>query len=88
MQEVNEVGEKVRDLRNRVAEFLLVIAKFMKDKDETRVARSSGDIMEELKELKMFVPSVHHCSELTSNEIDALLLSTIASEISARRTEF
>ena len=51
---VNEVQEKVAKLKNRVAEFLLVIAKVAKNM-ENSLTKTSKDIMEELKELKEYV---------------------------------
>ena len=51
MQAVNEVQEKVAELKNRVAEFLLVIAKVVKD-PESPLAKLSGDVIEELEGLK------------------------------------
>jgi len=51
---VNEVQEKVAQLKNRVAEFLLVIAKIAKNL-ENSLTKTSNDIMDELKELKEYV---------------------------------
>ena len=50
---MNEVQEKVAELRNRVAEFLLVIAKVVKD-PEGPLAELSQDVMEELEGLKEY----------------------------------
>ena len=41
-------------MKNRVAEFLLVIAKVAKDMDNT-LTKTSRDVMDELKELKEYV---------------------------------
>ena len=51
---VNEVQEKVAQLKNRVAEFLLVIAKVAKNM-ENPFTKTSIDMMDELKELKEYV---------------------------------
>ena len=51
MQAINEVQEKVAELKNRVAEFLLVIAKVVRD-PESPLAKLSEDVMEELEGLK------------------------------------
>ena len=51
---VNEVQEKVAQLKNRVAEFLLVIAKVAKNM-ENSFTKTSKDVMDELKELKEYV---------------------------------
>ena len=59
-QGVNEVQERVSALRNRVAEFLLVATKFMKnrqiaDKTESFLQELSTDIESDLIDLKMCV---------------------------------
>jgi hypothetical protein len=51
---VNEVQEKVAQLKNRVAEFLLVIAKVAKNM-EISLTKTSNDVMNDLKELKEYV---------------------------------
>ena len=51
---VNEVQEKVAQLKNRVAEFLLVIAKVAKNMENSHT-KPSKDVMEELKGLKEYV---------------------------------
>jgi hypothetical protein len=51
---MNEVQEKVAQLKNRVAEFLLVIAKVGKNM-ENSLPKTSNDVMDELKELKEYV---------------------------------
>jgi hypothetical protein len=51
---VNEVQEKVAQLKNRVAEFLLVIAKIAKNREKS-LTKTSNDVMDELKELKEYV---------------------------------
>ena len=51
---VNEVQEMVAQLKNRVAEYLLVIAKVTKH-TENSLTKTSNDIMDELKELKEYV---------------------------------
>ena len=48
---INEVKEKVAQLKNRVAEFLLVIAKVAKNM-ENWLTKTSNDVISELKELK------------------------------------
>jgi nitrate/TMAO reductase-like tetraheme cytochrome c subunit len=53
-QAVNEVQEKVAQLKNRVAEFLLVIAKVAKNM-ENSLTKTSKNVMDELKELKEYV---------------------------------
>ena len=57
-QGVNEVQERVSALRNRVAEFLLVTTKFMKnqqitEKTENVLQELSADIESDLIDLKM-----------------------------------
>jgi len=52
---VGEVQERVSELRNRVGEYMLVIAKFMKDKGENEVLKRSEDLRDELEELKTLV---------------------------------
>jgi len=54
LKAVNEVQEKVAQLKNRVAEFLLVIAKVAKNL-ENSLTKTSNDVMKELKELKEYV---------------------------------
>ncbi|KIM49720.1 hypothetical protein M413DRAFT_115102 [Hebeloma cylindrosporum] len=54
---VNEVQEKVAELKNRVAEFLLVIAKVGTNMDGS-LTKTSQDVMEELKELKECLTSI------------------------------
>ena len=56
---VNEVQEKVAQLKNRVAEFLLVIAKVAKNM-ENSFTKTSNDVMDELKELKEYVRKNAH----------------------------
>ena len=51
---VNEVQEMVAQLKNRVAEYLLVIAKVAKN-TENSLTKTSNDVMDELKELKEYV---------------------------------
>ena len=51
---INEVQENVAQLKIRVAGFLLVIAKFGKN-SENSLAKTSKDVMDELKELKEYV---------------------------------
>ena len=51
---VNEVQEMVAQLKNRVAEYLLVIAKVAKNA-ENSLTKTSNDVMDELKELKEYV---------------------------------
>ena len=51
---INEVREKVARLKNRVAEFLLVIAKVAKN-IEISLTKTSKDVMDELMELKEYV---------------------------------
>jgi hypothetical protein len=56
---VNEVQEKVAQLKNRVAEFLLVIAKVAKNM-ENSLTKTSRDVMDELRELKEYVRKNAH----------------------------
>ena len=61
---INEVQEKVAQLKNRVAGFLLVIAKVGKNTEKS-LEKTSKDVMDELKELKEYVrkaPSPFFCS--------------------------
>ena len=51
---INEVQEKVAQLKNRVAGFLLVIAKVGKNTEKS-LEKTSKDVMDELKELKEYV---------------------------------
>ena len=51
---INEVKEKVAQLKNRVAEFLLVIANVATNMDNS-LTKTSRDVMDELKELKEYV---------------------------------
>ena len=51
---INDVQEKVDQLKNRVAGFLLVIAKVGKN-TEKYLAKTPKDVMDELKELKEYV---------------------------------
>ena len=51
---INEVQEKVAQLKNRVAEFLLVIAKVAKNM-ENSLTKMPKDVMDELQELKKYV---------------------------------
>jgi hypothetical protein len=56
IQAVNEVQGRVAELKNRVAEFLLVIAKVARE-PENPFATVSGQIMGELNDLKEYVKS-------------------------------
>ena len=51
---INEVQENVAQLKNRVAEFLLVIAKVAKNMEKS-LTKTSKDVMDELIELKEYV---------------------------------
>ena len=51
---MNEVQEKVAHLKNRVAGFLLVIAKVAKNM-ENSLTKMPKDVMDELQELKKYV---------------------------------
>ena len=51
---VNSVQQRVAELKDRVAGFLLVIAKVGKDTEKSLV-KMSKDLMEELEELKEYV---------------------------------
>ena len=51
---MNEVQEKVAQLKNRVAGFLLVIAKVAKNM-ENSLTKMSKDVVDELKDLKEYV---------------------------------
>ena len=51
---VNEVQEKVAQLKNRVAEYLLVIAKVAKN-TENSSTKTSNDVIDDIKELKEYV---------------------------------
>ena len=51
---VNDVQEMVAQLKNRVAEYLLVIAKIAKN-TENSLTKTSNHVMDELKELKEYV---------------------------------
>ncbi|KAK7454093.1 hypothetical protein VKT23_011604 [Stygiomarasmius scandens] len=65
-EELNEVQERVRHLKNRVAEFLLVIAKFMDKPQDTKLppdvssifAEMSEDLERELGDLKSCLDSI------------------------------
>ena len=59
MQAINEVQEKVAELKNRVAEFLLVIAKVVRD-PEGPLAKLSEDVMEEVEGLREWVGETTH----------------------------
>ncbi|KIM49724.1 hypothetical protein M413DRAFT_21884 [Hebeloma cylindrosporum] len=56
---VNEVQEKVIELKNRVAEFLLVIAKVGTNLEDS-LSKTSKNVMDELKELKICLASITH----------------------------
>ena len=45
------------ELKNRVAEFLLVIAKVAKNLEDS-LTKTSNDVMDELKELKEYVRKI------------------------------
>jgi len=60
IQAVNEVQERVAELKNRVAEFLLVIAKVVRDPENPFVKIS--EVVEELKDLKESVKRRFHLS--------------------------
>ena len=51
---MNEVQEKVVQLKNRVAGFLLVIAKAAKDM-ENALTKMPKDVVDEIQELKEYV---------------------------------
>ena len=54
---VNEIQEMVAQLKNRVAEYLLVIAKVAKN-PENSLTKTSNDVMDELEELKEYVRKI------------------------------
>ena len=54
---LNEVQGKVVELKNRVAEYLLVIAKFAKNMEDS-LTKTSNDVMDEIKELKEYVREI------------------------------
>ncbi|KIM49727.1 hypothetical protein M413DRAFT_438874 [Hebeloma cylindrosporum] len=70
---VNEVQEKVAELKNRVAEFLLVIAKVARNMEDS-LTKTSQDVMDELKELKQCLASIN--SRLQAINDQSLFLTT------------
>jgi hypothetical protein len=54
LKAMNEVQEKVEQLKNRVAGFLLVIAKVAKNMEDS-LSKMPKDVVEEIKDLKEYV---------------------------------
>ncbi|KAJ3923466.1 hypothetical protein F5877DRAFT_74328 [Lentinula edodes] len=100
-EELNEVQEKVQQLKNRVAEFLLVIAKFMDRPQDAKLAphfstffaEMSEDLERELGDLKMY-----YCLDSITKRLEyikarnalitAMLPESNIDEIQACETEF
>ena len=52
----------VAQLKNRVAEYLLVIAKVARNTENNSLTKTSNDVMDELKELKEYVTKKKYLS--------------------------
>ena len=75
---INEVQGKVAQLKNRVAEFLLVIAKFAKNMEISEsLTKTSKDVMNELKELKEYVRKNSPLHFFSSCPLEGVLLRLI-----------